>query len=540
MSRFNVGDASVTFSGDDAPFQKTSREVEARMAAAAENMRKAAAKIDLSLAQNKLSFGGLETEIEKSMAKASANMRREASAIERSLKSLGTTEEETKNLFKGFGQLTILSYLSAGLKKMGDTAAEMATKLRLGEVATEDLIIKVAEGIPIIGKFVEAGRGIREAITGEQAYTDVLKQQTEQQEKRLATVKTWLDAMKEARRLSEDLARQLSGKPGALFDIASIFLGGERGAEDLQDKLKEQFKKAFDVIAEQRKELGDKISKLQAQPGGVPISFTQEGGRQVTLDADAAIKQQIDATTGILKKFDDQAAALRGKIEDIEKQSRDKLGRGVATGVMRIFGEEAVKAFDAAKGAMDKYIANLPRMSEETASALEKTRTDWDKFQTLIIRFRTDLQQGLITPKEFENLSGGALFDTAKRSLESFFGQAKARFETLGIIIDSNLGSPLDFVKRAIAGTANLFTSLANPKGNAPAITAPDLRTASLSLAGLGDKIQQGVFNEPVNIARQQLAEQKNAGKRGGASLEELKKMNDTLNKKLPPSRAVK
>jgi hypothetical protein len=68
------------------------------------------------------------------------------------------------------GRIYYANVIGEGLKRMGDAAAEFGQKIRLGTASTGELIEKVAEGIPIIGRFIEAGRGIHEAITGENAY----------------------------------------------------------------------------------------------------------------------------------------------------------------------------------------------------------------------------------------------------------------------------------------------------------------------------------------------------------------------------------
>lgn len=388
----SFGDATFTFRGDDQPFQKAADAVEAKMREAGITNEKWLQQIRASFDQ----VGGAADKTTAKVATFALNM-------------------------------SILTRVASGLRNVGRAAEEYATKVRLGTASTEELIDKMIEGIPIIGNFWEAGRAVREAITGDKAYTEVLLAQAKAQDERRAALDRYIDATKQLKREIDDLAKGLTQKPGAAFDITGFITGGSRQAEDLSAKLKSRFQKQFDDIAEQRTKLGEKLRSLEEANRPTAVS-SGTGGPGILIRPDPGVGKAIADTQRSLRALDEQAAKLRGQMEQFEELTREKIGSTVIAQIMRKVGGEFSHGFDEAGKAIDGYLQRIPKIQSETQKAIDATLTDFQRLGRQLSTFQLDLTKGLIDQPTFQRLSTNAIFSTAIKQVDDIKFSIKSWF----------------------------------------------------------------------------------------------------------------
>jgi hypothetical protein len=510
MSSGSLGGGTFEFRGDDSDFQKKATDVERTFVLMGKTFKESELSPEWvkALESAGAAAGG-----------ASGPLNRVAGAI----RNVGGASDGTRSSLTALSQALegrrIASQTAEVFLRIGHAAEEMATKIRLGTATTQDLIEKLAEGIPIIGRFIEAGRDIHEAIFGEKAYTEAILAQAKAQDDRTAALFRYLDAVKQVGRDTDDLTKKLRTKQGITFDITGFVTGGEREAEDMTGKLKERFQKQFEDIAEQRKKLSQKLQDLERE--NVPTAVTTgPGGQGGARAPDPRIGQSIDAARNQIATLDSQAASLREKITNLESLSRELIGRKVITEVLGRFGQEFVKATDMAKGAMESYIANLPRMTSETQRQLGTMTTAWEKFQMTVSDAGIDLSKGLISNKQFGAIQFKAFFDNATKPLEDFFKQKGAALGAT--LLQSFNAAPFINVFDQVK---NLFSDFGDKrKPEKP----DDFRSRSFSVEGLGIAIQEAAASRTGgDIPQKQLAAQQTFVKQQQdvlAALVEIKK----------------
>jgi hypothetical protein len=108
------------------------------------------------------------------------NIKIDISAEDKSANAFGLLEQRLRNMKKqlsgvelaaktlaGAGAVGAFTYIGRQLQQMADRAAEVATQFREGQIGAAEMSMEIAKAIPLLGSLVSAGRGIREAITGE-------------------------------------------------------------------------------------------------------------------------------------------------------------------------------------------------------------------------------------------------------------------------------------------------------------------------------------------------------------------------------------
>ena len=71
----------------------------------------------------------------------------------------------------------VVGMAGMALKGMTDKMSELTAQFREGKIGGGEMVEKLAEGIPIIGDFVTAGRDIREMFTGEKAQIEQINEE---------------------------------------------------------------------------------------------------------------------------------------------------------------------------------------------------------------------------------------------------------------------------------------------------------------------------------------------------------------------------
>jgi hypothetical protein len=517
--RFNAGEAGITFTGDDKGLQDTTARVEKTMAQVAAQMKKQAIEIEVAIAKARASAEGLGEGVEKSMRKAAASFRRDAKAFEDSAKLAG---ESVDGFINNVRQYTLLSLFANGAAAMGKAVSEMSAKIREGKASTGDLVEKIAEGVPILGKFVEAGRGIREAITGEQAYTEVLKEQTAQQEKRIELIKGYSDAIKKLGREQEDLQTRLNRRPGdSAFAAAAGFdiTGASRAATDAAGTVGDPFQDQLKKFKDEREALGKQLIELQRDQGKtffrgfIPASAGVGGD----LEADTKGASLVAAKKAEIQRISDLQANLEKQIKKTEELARATIGRGVLTQLGQLVGGEFVKGFDAAGAAIERYIARIRPLNAATESALalfrDKAPASFSKFNADTTAFSGDLAKGNISQGQFNQLQLKANLDEVAGIVSETAEKLKTAFIPLIQLGDSYLGAPIaqtvQFFKKAATEFQGIFPgSIATPNAT------PAFRASFEGLTGFGNRIQAGAGSESgTDIAKRQLKQQEDIAK---------------------------
>jgi hypothetical protein len=388
--------------------------------------------------------------------------------------------------------MSFLTRIASGLGNMGKAAEEMALKMKLGKASVTDLAEEVAKKIPIFGNFITAGRAIRELITGEQAYTEVLKAQTEAQNDRIKAVNGWIEAMKRLGRRGEDLGRDL-GPPGFGKDFAGIAAGVARQTEDLPDQLEKEFEKQFSDFAAQRKALGEKLRNLQGQNVPHAVGTGATGGGGFIEQPSLQIGKDIEATQRSIDKIDEMSRALRAAEDKVKDLGTKDINLTGLRQLENLLGATFTKGLKSATAAIDQFIPKLPKLSPETQQAISAAGGKLLDFQNKMAAFRADLGKGLISQGTFDKISfntlnkdfGADFWKAMGESVANGFGQFQAA-------VDPKLGGLISTVRERMNNLLRTFGI--GPKLSPAGVSdnTPTFRSSTIGLEDLGRRLGEG------------------------------------------------
>lgn len=467
--KFQAGEAGMTFTGNDAPFQKTADRVEKTMAKVAQSMEK----------------GG----------------------------------DSVEGFIVNVREYTILTRMASGLKQMGEAAEKMSVQFRLGKASGGELFEKIAEGIPIIGDFITAGRGIHEAITGEKAYTEVLKQQTEEQEKRTQAIKDFTSAMKQLARTQDDLTKDLTLPKGLGFDISTIFTKGQRESEDAPEKVNEKYQKAANEIRAQKAQLQKVLQALNEQNHSTFVSGG-EGVPEVELKPSPELLADIANAEKSLKFFEDKAAALDAAKSKVISLTQEKAKVDAFSESFNVLGKSLVEANKHFGEMVNEVYKAAPKIHEFTQQVIEASiaasTTAFDKLRQQAKELQADFSHGLIPSKMFDEAEWQNKTDTVAAIFKSFYEKIRPPAQTTLHFIDSLLGAPVERIGGGLGKAFDTLTNLFGGGKGGSANVPPPFRANFVGLEQLGSNIQQGAGSltgdEQLKVAKQQLdQEDKNA-----------------------------
>jgi hypothetical protein len=399
---------------------------------------------------------------------------------------LGSFTFEFLGVDVGFQQAS--SKVLQAMRHIGQTAEEMSSKLRLGTASTQDLFEEIVKGIPGIGEIFTFGRGIRELVTGEKAYVEVLKQQNEEQLKRIDLTNKATDAHQ---KLQQELRTQAQGvergRAGSNFGAAfGAILGNEddtkANADRVRRTIRETFKAQLDEIEKQKGELADKIRNTEQ-----PDTFLF--GKASPFKVDQGKVNDLRTQFKALEKVADQLRKDIGGKEDFELI---KGGNKAFVDLGKIVGGQVVKGFDAAAGAVQRYLSKAPELDAFTKSliahndALESARGGGiGQFNLEQAGLKEASKQGLIGTDVLNKLTDKSKFDQVARSVGSIVQQYAPIVEMIGRLIDSNFGIS-GFAQRATSAITGVFP------GRIDTSTSHDFKSTTLGLSDLGRRIQEG------------------------------------------------
>lgn len=511
--KFNLGEAGMIFTGTDDDFQKTAGRVEKTMEEVAASMKAQAHQIDLAIAKSVTGFNRLPDDVLRALRKTSSGVRSELAEVERALKG---ADDETENFLKNVGKMTALNLVGNGLMHVAKGAEEVATQIRLGNAVTDEMIDKMADGIPVIGHFWAAVRAVHELIGGEKAYVELLKEQTKEQDERTQSMGRYLKAMKELNREREDLTKGLTMKPGVGFDISGIVAAGERQKEDLPGKMKARFKEQFDDIEKLRAEQDAKMKNLQN-----PTTF----GEAMGVSTNPARLADIANVQKRLDELTEESNKLADAKKNLEDETRATINMTTTKGGIDVL----LKALDAQGKAVDAYVKHLPKMSETTKQILKEQGTAWDQFEKKMKAMQADAEHGFLPANLFQQQKFGAQIDAMGSIIEGYIAKVKPAIETNLRFFDSFMGAPIE---RGMASVKKMVDQFIAPfEGKSLSIKVPELKANFVGLADLHNKIQaaHSTATDEGKVARDQLEELRQLGRSGRESAETLKKINDGL-----------
>jgi hypothetical protein len=453
-----------------------------------------------------MSFGGDDTEFQKV-----------ATRVETRMKGIGGGLDFAINM-------SFLTRIAQGLGNMGKAAEEMSTKVRLGKADLGDLFEEVAKGVPIIGRFVEAGRGIRELISGEKAYTEVLKQQTEAQNERIKAVNDWIEAMKKLGRRSEDQNRDLA-PPGFGKDFSGLAAGVARQTEDLPEQLKKEFEKQLAELAEQRKGLTKKLDALKKANVPVVVTGGDSPGSEVI---DPGLGPQIGEVQKGIDKLDEMSRALENAKEKAKDLGKQVIAKGAFNSFGDLIGETFVKGLKSAASAIDQFIPKLPKLASATQQAVDEMGGKFAELQKQFAAFQADFGKGLISQRTLDKINFNALNKSFGADFWKAAGQAVSNgFGNFQAAVDPKIGNTISNVRERMNNILRTFGI--GPSFNIPKESGKDLpvfRSSTIGLSDLGRNIQTATLGGDsvdrllkgigIDIAKQKDIQQK--------QLDELKK----------------
>lgn len=483
---------TMGFGGDDREFQRVADRVERTVVLMGKTFKES--QLSPEWVKQLEATGAFAGGADPPIKKLSESIRGLSENTERSLGPVRQLQSLLygKDLINSFGE---------ALARLGNAAEDMATKFRLGKAAAGELFEELAKKLPIIGNFVEAGRGIREALTGEKAETAKLLQGAEDQNRVYEVRKSAMEAIRDSMKETAALQQRLSFKPtdSQFFISLSTILreGATKGDEA---------KKRLEGLQERLKALGteadDANKKLQVLMEANPARVVGTPAGVFPVPMEKSVKDEADRLKSTIASLDKSRANVRDQIADLEKLLKETGGRETFTQLGSLIGAEVTKATEAVKAAIASYLANLPKMTDTTAKAVAEMISQWTHYQDVLVNLDLDLEKKVISPETFKQLQNKAFLDNALGPLgemlkEKFAAAAAAALHTINLGPVQNV---TDTLKKMFADFGDPRKAAASPRG---------FRSRFLDAESLGRSIQEAAGSTAPNgaaaIAKQQL-----------------------------------
>lgn len=349
-------------------------------------------------------------QVQKDFQEAVPKVEASSSKIKDALKSIkaeggrGSSIGQLGQLLRGAGAVAGITILTRELAAATGKAADLATQLRLGKISGGEFAEQMAASVPILGQAWQAGRNIREIITGENA-------ELEKQIALLDAIARANNAVADANeeRLKGDKARTIDNQR-TLDEANSANLrtsGNSTGASvsDLNARFNEEYrakKKALDDeykkeigLAENAKRIGEQTGDQNAIMGAtkllqsLPQKQREEQAKLLeSLSAlyDAKYNEIINKELNELNFKASQAGRNPLDQAYAQEQRSGLKGYGDATG--RLLGAE---------------------LKEEVRTPFEKFSETMDYYKTLLNKHFIDNNTFILAQKKaFEELVAGS------------------------------------------------------------------------------------------------------------------------------------
>jgi hypothetical protein len=458
MSRSNLGEAVMTFSGDDRPFQQAADRVERAMRGVA-------------------GFMGEATR-----------------SIEDGFRSLGSNIDNVGDSVIKFGSFFRARVLVNGLEEMAKAAAEFRKEIDLGHASLQDMFRGVVDKIPIVGQFAQAGRAIREAVTGDDAAVAVMKQATEEQNSRLELTNRIILAVRTLRREEEETRRKLDAHPGDTFTtlVGQVTGRGASASAKAKQDADTAHAAEFAAIDKEKTGIAEKIRLAQE----AIFKRTQATGSVGEGDIRNVTSTEIKGLQAQFAAIEKRSNELRAQIDATVNTAKEKIGHETFTDIGRLLGGEFAKSLQHGTAALKEWYHNLTEidpvtkhMADNFAASLQRMAGNIGTFRGQMAALTEDLKNNQIGADLFDKLSQKATFDQLARSIGSMFDQFAPITETVGRLIDSNIGGPFRKIFGALGQVGEMFTGKMNLK-EPKELKVPEFRAQLVGLEQLHDRIQ--------------------------------------------------
>ncbi len=223
--------------------------------------------------------------------------------------------EGAETFLKGAGVVGGVALLGHELADVTDQAVELSKAFKLGEVSSDAMIQKIAEGVPLLGSFVRFFENVGELISGEEATKAI-------EIKRLTINRDLEQSLHDQLRIREQILdthqHELLTSQQIKEDSAHV---GDKGLD--ADLHRSAAKQNADIQATFDKELAAKRKHEQADRRKEEIADEQEALRkQYNLRGanQAAIREQI-------RKLEREAKTLEGAGDEEDQVKKDAADR---------------------------------------------------------------------------------------------------------------------------------------------------------------------------------------------------------------------
>jgi hypothetical protein len=246
-----------------------------------------------------------------------------------SLKAVAGGRSTLKDIFevgKGAGAVAGVALMGRFLNDATQKALELRDAMRSGKMHAGEAAMEIAKSIPVYGQFVQAGLGIHELITNEQAdLADALARQTVQLKVRSDALKFQADQVGREKAYREDIARIIGGadQRAALAGLEGKEAEDAKFDFDAQGRRQAIFDKQAGELAKVDEDLKKRNAQITAdgQSGKLSTGEMKAAFRQAAEDAMKA-RLGISGATGSALAAEDRAT-IRER-ERLEKDRGDK------------------------------------------------------------------------------------------------------------------------------------------------------------------------------------------------------------------------
>jgi hypothetical protein len=385
-----IGPIKATITARDASYTATF----AACAAETQRLEVASRALDAEMRQTDSAMRALPAEAER-VATGMKHAAHEAAGLDHTLHALKAQTGrrsalgELAELAQGAGPLIGLGLMGEAIKKASEKMLELREEFEKGEKSSGQMADELIRSLPILGSIYEAGRNIRELLTGEEGIAKEIQESAkfadevaESLMKVREVTREWgMDAHKsteEVERLIKSAGMSKLGRE--LFNLSN----------DFDDRVR-------DLTEEYRKRVGgEDIKDLQAKLAKANAELREKSQRATDMRAEHEEEPDYydsDEDRANLKRLNDEASAAADQVKKLERAIRDmhkaetdldtkinaaaKLDvRMSAQAIAEAFGEAMHRALEKSRPAFEVWRHNLEEARDQVKEVRDRV-AEW-------------------------------------------------------------------------------------------------------------------------------------------------------------------
>lgn len=344
---------------------------------------------------------------------------------------------ESLELLAGGGVVAGIGLAAHQFEEITERIAKFSEAARSGKASGTELVVMLADSVPVLGDVAKGFASIYEACTGTIAAIDRDIEETQQITKELKEFHDYLVAAKEGLVGLTDEGAKLDEQFRQLT-LHDPFKTWDRDAAEAGDKIDELKKKLFDTSKAGGAKVPDVFSQAAFDPASIEAQYQAAKAKLADLQNSRGVSKQLDKafgqSSGSTDLFESQIASQQKLVDTLE--GVHKAYQQYEADVAKVGRNQAIQDFQPAlksledtwknlgktgHEAMDRLTKDFEKQADEAKKLKESIETPAEKFAAQARDLKQKLGLGLLSEEQFlKLLNHGEQIDALSRGGRDF------------------------------------------------------------------------------------------------------------------------